>query len=229
MNENRNNRHPADLLPGEQALSGLYGARREPQPPAHLDDAILAAARREVRAGPQRRRREWLLPTSLAASILLATGIMLYLEFQPVETDNFEVASVAPPAEVGRLAMRDHNTPAMLAQEDVGAEARIADDEVAALALPAKSAEITLARERRAAAPAAPAAEGGLAAPAMSTTHAYTDSPRTWLVRVQELIRDGQLDEARRELDALRKRYPDFESADLVEVRKRLRNVTPAR
>ncbi|MFC4160880.1 hypothetical protein [Chitinimonas lacunae] len=59
------------------------------QPPAALDAAILAAAheavaanaRNKVVALPQRRR--WLAPVGLAASLLLAVGIVFQLDFQP--------------------------------------------------------------------------------------------------------------------------------------------------
>jgi hypothetical protein len=63
------------------ALSRAYGTAKREEPPPALDDAIRAAARRAVRAGPQARRRSWLTtwatPVATAAMLVLTVSIGL--------------------------------------------------------------------------------------------------------------------------------------------------------
>ena len=63
------------------ALSRAYGTAKREEPPPTLDDAIRAAARRAVRAGPQARRRSWLTtwatPVATAAMLVLTVSIGL--------------------------------------------------------------------------------------------------------------------------------------------------------
>src|SRR5687768_4272731 len=50
------------------------------EPPRHLDDAILAAARRDVR------RKPWLYPVAAAAAVgVLAVAVSVHVERQPPE------------------------------------------------------------------------------------------------------------------------------------------------
>ena len=225
MKEKHENRHPVDLLPGEEALAGFYGRGHGEQPPAHLDEAILAAARREVRAGPrgrQRRKREWLLPTSLAASILLVTGVLLYLEFQPVETAEIVVAGAPRPApgDAGGGAQEVQQvraTPSIVALRDAPAE-----EEPAGLTLPAKSRMAAPELARRAPEDTDPARR-------TTTPPAYTGSPQAWLEEIRRLVDAGRLHDARRELDTLIAQYPDFRSTELSKIQERLVNVAPAR
>lgn len=60
-------------------LDRLYRETAREAPPAHLDQAILAAARREVGAGPRSlsaRVRRWRVPVSLAAVIVLSVSLI---------------------------------------------------------------------------------------------------------------------------------------------------------
>ena len=63
------------------ALSRAYGTAKREEPPPAIDDAIRAAARRAVRAGPQARRRSWLTtwatPVATAAMLVLTVSIGL--------------------------------------------------------------------------------------------------------------------------------------------------------
>jgi len=56
-------------------LSGHYRAGSTEEPPAHLDAAILAAARREVERS--RFRRNWHLPASIAAVLVIGVSLAL--------------------------------------------------------------------------------------------------------------------------------------------------------
>ena len=77
-----------DRLPGEQELSRLYQQTPDEHPPAALDAAILAEARRATR--PRLRllkggkslsqlSRRWAIPMSLAAALLVTIGVVSYL------------------------------------------------------------------------------------------------------------------------------------------------------
>jgi hypothetical protein len=69
--------------PIDKEISALYRDASQEQPPAHLDDAILAAAKREVRAGPKPLSpfsTKWTLPFSLAAVIVLSVSVVTLVQ-----------------------------------------------------------------------------------------------------------------------------------------------------
>src|SRR5688572_32854692 len=59
-------------------LARVYGAAPRDEPPAHLDAAILAAARREVGARPRplAALRTWRVPVSIAAVVVLSVSLV---------------------------------------------------------------------------------------------------------------------------------------------------------
>ena len=64
-------------------LTALYRAAPAEEPPAALDDAIRAAARREVRAGPasaDATRRRWYVPVSIAAVVVLSFTVVTLMK-----------------------------------------------------------------------------------------------------------------------------------------------------
>ena len=63
----------------DSALDAAYRAAAPDEPPTALDDAIRAAARRAVAAGPQRRgapMRRWQMPLSIAAVLVLCVSLI---------------------------------------------------------------------------------------------------------------------------------------------------------
>ena len=61
-------------------LSQVYRESRAPEPSAEIDQAILAAARREVHAGPRRPghwMRRWRVPVSIAATIVVSATLVM--------------------------------------------------------------------------------------------------------------------------------------------------------
>lgn len=79
-------------------LDAAYRATRDEEPPAHLDDAIRAAARRAVDAGPRRPQSwqaRWRVPLALAATVVLSVTVTLMVrEHQEQEL----VRSPMPPS-----------------------------------------------------------------------------------------------------------------------------------
>jgi len=70
---------PGSDIDHDAQLAAAYRAAAGEQPPAHLDEAIRAAARREAGAGPRRvsRLRAWRVPVSLAAVVVLSVTVVL--------------------------------------------------------------------------------------------------------------------------------------------------------
>ena len=95
-----------EYLEGDSALSRLYRRDADEQPDARIDARILAEARRAV--APKRRvarspfARHWMVPTSLAAVLVLSVSIVLLLPEPilepPVEYDRAVQPTPAPGA-----------------------------------------------------------------------------------------------------------------------------------
>lgn len=80
----------------DDKLARAYRDLPREEPPARLDAAILAAARREV--APRSFVQRWRVPVSLAAVLVLAIGITLELQHQEpgIETSLPSAAAPAP-------------------------------------------------------------------------------------------------------------------------------------
>lgn len=86
-----------EYLRGDSPLSRVYRETGKEEPPAHVDAAILAQARAAATAHRGGKPR-WLMPLSLAATVLLSVGVVLLMSKQgvsPVPTET--PAIVAPP------------------------------------------------------------------------------------------------------------------------------------
>lgn len=80
-------------------LASLYRAGAAGEPPAHLDDAIRAAARREVAAGPRRQGfRRWSVPVSLAAVVVLSVSVVTMMRDEGA--DRPETLTLPPPVAI---------------------------------------------------------------------------------------------------------------------------------
>jgi hypothetical protein len=85
-------------------LAATYRAGANAEPPAHLDDAIRAAARREVAAGPRRAGiRRWAVPVSLAAVLVLSVSVVTMMREQGA--DRLDSLTL-PPAETPAARMQ---------------------------------------------------------------------------------------------------------------------------
>jgi hypothetical protein len=82
-------------------LSALYQRTRKDEPPAPLDAAILAAAHREVAAGPQRANASgnfarWRMPLALAATLVLGISVVTAMRQHQPHQENLHVAMIEP-------------------------------------------------------------------------------------------------------------------------------------
>lgn len=88
--------NPGPDMEHDPQLSALYRHGAEAEPPAHLDDAIRAAARREVAAGPRRAGvRRWAMPVSLAAVLVLSVSVVTMMREQGADRPE---SMIEPPA-----------------------------------------------------------------------------------------------------------------------------------
>jgi len=77
---------PIDHKHEDKQISALYQKASAEQPPEHLDNAILAAAKREVRAKPRAVSpfsTRWTLPFSLAAVVVLSVSVVTLVQKEP--------------------------------------------------------------------------------------------------------------------------------------------------
>src|ERR1051325_10103461 len=105
MSDKRREQHPGDepLQEEEELLARLYQQTKDEEPPSHLDDAVLAIARRA--AQPSSRRlsflpsRKWAVPLSLAAALWVTIEIVaMHVNRPHVGMKAKKAQSVSPPA-----------------------------------------------------------------------------------------------------------------------------------
>jgi len=175
----------------DETLSALYEATRDVEPPAWLDQHILTAAQAAVALPPkpaasrsQRRSvRSWALPVALAATVIMAVGIVRLVretgEWQPRMDMPVKARSVAEPAAEADIDI-PMNTRSM-AEPAAEVDAVSSDPPV-----------LQPTGQRPSAAPPAPIAE-----PALRMMQRATPSPAAPAMREQELL----MSEERRKQD----------------------------
>lgn len=100
---------PGPDMENDPQLAAAYRAGADATPPAHLDDAIRAAARREVAAGPRRSGvRRWALPVSLAAVLVLSVSVVTLMREQGADRPE---SMISPPAQNPTAAMQSEIVP----------------------------------------------------------------------------------------------------------------------
>jgi hypothetical protein len=213
-------------------ISRRYRGLGAEEPPRALDDAILAAARREAgarpgspgRAAPQR----WYAPLAAAAVLVLAVAVTLHMQTeqpdiaQPAPAAKRDAAPSAPvPAAAPRDAPAKSPTapqPQSVAKERseaVTREANPASAEIAASSPPSEPVPFPARADRAVASSAAPQAAAparaqSLEKRAAAQANVQAESPERELERIAELRRQARHEEADKALADFRKRYPEF-------------------
>jgi hypothetical protein len=198
-------------------LSEAYRAASHPEPPPRLDARILAAARAAL-IQPARRRSRWFAwAAPVATSAVLVLGLSLLFSVQREAPETLREAT-PPPAQADAERMRPQAAPADLAAASAPpARARTAERSPAAtpdLALPMPAPHAGEAASRASAAPTAAAPAVGADMARLKAAGPAAEPPESWLESIRQMIREGRLEEARKSLRELRKRYPDFPLAD---------------
>ena len=158
---------PRDAEFHDKDLSALYRVTRDPEPPAWLDQRILTAANAApqpvltLAPPPSRRRRTrlWAVPAALAATVVLAVGIVRLAresgEWGPLPENKTlhstaESAAEADTTAAGRAQSSDHDRPSPSAVElrptmPLGEAVRVAPQSLPAL--PAAAPPVKLEEE----------------------------------------------------------------------------------
>jgi outer membrane biosynthesis protein TonB len=141
-------------------ISRRYRELAREEPPRHLDDAILAASRRDTKARPAplvvpSGRRRWYFPVAAAAIIVLAVAVTLHVER---DERNFEMAE-APVSAPQPAAAPQSEPPAPAAAEKPAGKREMftPDPKPAPPPAPSAPAELRDLYKAPSAAPAAPA------------------------------------------------------------------------
>jgi hypothetical protein len=202
----------------EQKISQRYRELPREEPPPHLDDAILAAARRATASRPAplvapTGRRRWYFPVAAAAIIVLAVAVTVHVERQ--ERD-FEVAETA--AKDAAPATSDQP---VLAQKPAAEEALAKREARQAPAAPPAAAGVRESARADAASSleAPPEARAAMRAERMveqKIAGLAAASPEQWLQGIADLKRQGRDEEADKQLAEFRKRYPDYRIPEAI-------------
>ena len=204
-------------------VSARYRELAREEPPRHVDDAILAAARRATASRPAplvapSGRRRWYVPVAAAAIIVLAVAVTVHVERQQPDFEVAEQQAAPVQTPVTEPApKRDSSAPAELQKSQTSssqpaAPAPKSAEPLAGLRESQRSDTAPSAAQARPEARAMRAERGaeqksiGLAAA----------SPEQWLQGIVDLKRQGRDEEAEKQLGDFRKRYPDYRIPEAI-------------
>ncbi|MGE5640789.1 MAG: hypothetical protein ACM30H_11920 [Clostridia bacterium] len=210
----------------EESVSRRYRGLPREDPPARLDDAVRAHARRALQTHaaplvPPTGRRSWAFPLAAAAVIVLAVAVTAQLEREQPDAE-LSVES-PPPATKKEAARPEQPAPAEKPRADLPARRKV-ERAPAALPAPSEPAQAqsqaggALSKQAEQAPPAAAAAPQAAPAArdevrALARSNAVATTPEQWLERIAALRKEGRDDEADRQLAEFRKRYPEYRIA----------------
>jgi hypothetical protein len=227
------------MMTDDDKVSRRYRELAREEPPRHVDDAILADARRAADARPAplvvpTGRRRWYFPLAAAAVIVLAVAVTVHVERQQRDAEVAEApvrqeqsAPVQAPAEPARSAERaraftpDPKPPQELrAQRNAEVLADVQKPHAApaapAPAPPEASARRDAITEMREAPQARAAMRSSAEATAGAVSGLAAATPEQWLQGIADLKRQGKHEEAERELAEFRKRYPNYRIPETI-------------
>lgn len=173
-----------DYLTGEHEVSRLYREGGGEQPPPELDAAILDYARRKAEVT----RPAWVVPTAVAATVLLGLGVVFELQDGTLPT--------AEEAMLERNGAEQAPAAAPMPGRALKSEPRSLEDRAA----PAQAGDEAARLD----------ATGRAEAPSETDMEAAVEPPDAWLARIEELQAAGETEQARQALSRFREQYPDY-------------------
>jgi hypothetical protein len=203
-------------------ISRRYRSLAREEPPRHVDETILAAARRAADARPAplvvpTGRRRWYFPLAAAAIIVLAVAVTMHVERQEPDLEMAE-APVPPPApaseEPAARAQAPAEPPRAFTPDPKPAPPR------AAAPAPAAVPEVSGRQDAVGAIREAPGKRAALQSRAEATAGAVSGlgkaSPEQWLQGIADLRRQGRHEEADKALAEFRRAYPDYRISEAM-------------
>lgn len=231
---NHEDRELHEYLSGESPLSESYRRQGVETPPLSVDNAILAAARREAKSrsrpaiGPF--GSHWLVPASVAAVLVIAIGLVMMLEDETgmaplVPEPMLEQDSVHDGIPAGRdAAKQEPRSPLLKPEAKVMRETErqgirsMRRDEAmeAAPMAPAPSARTAPAKKAVGQSDRLLPAENK----ALSTETDAGPTTAQWLIQIKDLIKKGRQDEADKLIEQFKTRYPGYPIDKELELNK---------
>ncbi len=225
----------------DSTVSSLYKAGDHPEPPDHFDDAILAAARKEVRAGPGRSARSgfspWLIPLSTAAVLVLSVSMVTIMrqeqpeQFDPdrlaalevPSEDSMAARSAAPPAAVKIKPLMSPESPALGENEaptrKMEAERKKLEELAGKRIEEEMRRQVEEERRRQAEVQAGTDASSNLAKSmadiAPPLPQKIFDTPEEWLKEIARLRQIGEKELADDQLKQFRAKYPKMADQEI--------------
>lgn len=226
------NQEQADL----EQVGSAYRKLTDEEPPELLDQAVLNRARRAVQT---RGSRPWNFgwPHALSTTALAVLGVALVVQLPDPEINEPMRVMKAPSTRLhdaeskfepvrlpAQQAMKGVNIPAMVrdlskpvpaganrertaeqsADETPGLQAFSASSRTETPVVPA-----TAQAEEVLAAPVAIEADDGVAAEPQDPAQRDAEGPEQWIERIEALMENGRDQEARMEMEAFKKAWPD--------------------
>lgn len=228
----------SDWAPDERELARRYRESATELPPAHVDAAIRAAARREVNAGPRSRTksafgRHWMIPATTAATLVLGIGLIGVMRDSapplrqadesvslraPRQDIAAEPVTKAPKAARSFASTRDGD--AAPKAEDSAAEAKRGRAAASSREQSADAFESELRKE------SPPAALTRQIPSPPSEIDEVSHTPEAMVARIEQLLDEGRAADALSIWKDMQLRFPDF--AVGTELRDRLEAIEEA-
>lgn len=204
-------------------VSARYRELAREEPPRHVDDAILAAARRATASRPAplvapSGRRRWYVPVAAAAIIVLAVAVTVHVERQQPDFEVAEQQAAPVQTPVTEPApKRDSSAPTELQKSQTSSSQPAAP-------APKSGEPLAGLRESQRSDTAPSAAQARPEARAMRSERGAEQksiglaaaSPEQWLQGIVDLKRQGRDEEAEKQLGDFRKRYPDYRIPEAI-------------
>ena len=215
-------------LDGKSGISKEYNEQDKHQPTTELDSLVLSAARDAIETQvkkPKRMSKSWLVPASIAATVVLSFSLIqlqkpisLFQEAKEMELDLARAPVTVKPAPAKRVLenklekkkerrkvesftpMEEQVSPQQLADaEEMPATAPLASEApaMAVAGLLAKSSPDIESRQE-------------VKNQRMIKTDEVVPGKEEWLRRIKTLLKDEKIDEAKKEYERFIKAYPDF-------------------
>ncbi|HSA90869.1 MAG TPA: hypothetical protein VLF42_13335 [Burkholderiales bacterium] len=207
----------------DDKVSLRYRSLAREEPPRHVDEAILAAARRAADARPAplvapTGRRRWYFPLAAAAIIILAVAVTMHVERQRPDLEIAEALVAALPKTREGELKRELEPRAQRRAEVLGEVQK--PQSVPRAPAPAAAPEPAAARDAASEMREAPGKRAAMQSRAEATAGAVAGlakaSPEQWLQGIADLRRQGRHEEADRALAEFRRAYPDYRISEAM-------------